>query len=236
MKTSHSRRTLFAAALALGVCFLPAVQAQNKIVVRVSTSAVPDDWHGKMWTVMKDELERTAPGQFDVQINLNATLFKQGTEPAAMARGNLELASISAFDIAKLAPEFSIFTAGYIVRDPDHQQKVFNGAIGQELFNFRAGPYDFSCATCHGQDGLRIRTQDLPNLTKPAEAIRAFQGWPGYRMTNGRVLSLQWRMNDCFRQQRFPEPKYLSDAISAIMMYQAVNANGIVYGGPGIKR
>jgi hypothetical protein len=25
------------------------------------------------------------------QINLNASLFKQGTEPAAMARGNLEL-------------------------------------------------------------------------------------------------------------------------------------------------
>jgi len=31
------------------------------------------------------------PGEFDAQINLNASLFKQGTEPAAMARGNLEL-------------------------------------------------------------------------------------------------------------------------------------------------
>ncbi|TAF73147.1 MAG: DctP family TRAP transporter solute-binding subunit, partial [Curvibacter sp.] len=79
-------------------------------------------------------LEKTAPGEFDVQINLNATLFKQGTEPAAMARGNLELSSISAFDIAKLVPEFSIFTAGYVVRDPDQQQKIFNGPIGAELF------------------------------------------------------------------------------------------------------
>jgi tripartite ATP-independent transporter DctP family solute receptor len=51
-----------------------------------------------------------------------------------MARGNLELSSISAFDIAKLVPEFSIFTAGYVVRDPEQQQKIFNGPIGAELF------------------------------------------------------------------------------------------------------
>jgi hypothetical protein len=40
-------------------------------------------------------LDKSAPGEFDVQINLNASLFKQGTEPAAMARGNLELSSPS---------------------------------------------------------------------------------------------------------------------------------------------
>ena len=139
MKTSLSstlRRTLLAAASAtvLMGALLPAAQAQNKMVLRVSTPAVPDDWHAKMWTVFKENLEKSAPGEFDVQINLNASLFKQGTEPAAMARGNLELSSISAFDIAKLVPEFSIFTAGYIVRDPDHQQKVFSGPIGTEMF------------------------------------------------------------------------------------------------------
>ena len=134
MTTSHlNRRTLLGAAAALGASALPAL-AQTKTVLRISTPAVPDDWHAKMWTVFKEQLEKTAPGEFDVQINLNATLFKQGTEPAAMARGNLELSSISAFDIAKLVPEFSIFTAGYVVRDPEQQQKIFNGPIGAELF------------------------------------------------------------------------------------------------------
>jgi len=100
MKTSLSstlRRTLLAAASAtlLMGALLPAAQAQNKMVLRVSTPAVPDDWHAKMWTVFKDNLEKSAPGEFDVQINLNASLFKQGAEPAAMARGNLELASTS---------------------------------------------------------------------------------------------------------------------------------------------
>lgn len=108
---------------------------------------------------------------------------------------------------------------------------------GREIFHYRAGPYDFSCATCHGEDGKRIRTQQLPNLTKPgAEAMRGIQGWPAYRMTGGYLLTLQWRMNDCFRQQRFPEPKYGSDTISALLTYMTANANGQVYKGPGIKR
>ena len=108
--------------------------------------------------------------------------------------------------------------------------------VGREIFNFRAGPWDFSCASCHGESGKRIRTQDLPNLTSKEEAIRAFQGWPGYRMTGGLMHTLQWRMNDCFRQQRFPEPGYASETIADLLTYMGVDANGHVYKGPGIKR
>jgi sulfur-oxidizing protein SoxA len=108
--------------------------------------------------------------------------------------------------------------------------------IGREIFNFRAGAWDFSCASCHSEDGKRIRTQELPNLTSKEQAIRAFQGWPGYRMTGGLMHTLQWRMNDCFRQQRFPEPGYVSETISDLLTYMGVNANGHVYKGPGIKR
>lgn len=114
------------------------------------------------------------------------------------------------------------------------EREAFN--VGQEIFNYRAGPWDFSCDTCHGEDGLRIRTQDLPNLTSKKQAIAAFQSWPGYRMTGGLMHSLQWRLNDCFRQQRFPEPEYVSETISDLMTYLGVNANGNVYKGPGIKR
>jgi tripartite ATP-independent transporter DctP family solute receptor len=130
------RRRIIAAAGATAALTiaLPVARAQEKVQLRISTPAVPDDWHAKMWTVLKDELEKSAPGQFDVQINLSGTLFKQGAETAAMARGNLELASPSVFDFAKLVPEFSIFTAGYVLRDPDHQQKVYNGPVGLELY------------------------------------------------------------------------------------------------------
>ena len=148
--SSHfTRRTLLCAAATLTAAALPAF-ALTKTVLRISTPAVPDAWHAKMWTVFKDSLEKSAPGEFDVQINLNASLFKQGAEPTAMARGNLELTSMSAADIAKLVPEFSVFTAGYMLRDPAHQQKVFNGPIGTELFKSVSDKMDVTVlSTCY---------------------------------------------------------------------------------------
>jgi tripartite ATP-independent transporter DctP family solute receptor len=130
-----SRRAVLGAATALGlVVGWQSANAADPIKLRISTPAVDSDWHAKMLPVFKQELEKSAPGQFDVEIHLNGTLFKQGTEPAAMQRGNLEMAMISAFDIAKQVPEWSIFTAGYLIRDPEHQVKVFDGDIGKEMY------------------------------------------------------------------------------------------------------
>ena len=75
--TSTLRRGLLAAsvsALALGSMLGVSTQAlaQAKIPMRISTPAVPDDWHAKMWTVFKDALDKSSPNQFDTQINLNA--------------------------------------------------------------------------------------------------------------------------------------------------------------------
>lgn len=108
--------------------------------------------------------------------------------------------------------------------------------IGKEVAAYRAGPYDFACETCHGEDGKRIRMQNLPNLTTKNGAARTVLGWPGYRMTGNVMLTHQWRMNDCFRQQRFPEPKYASDTITSLLTFMTGNANGVTYKGPGIKR
>jgi tripartite ATP-independent transporter DctP family solute receptor len=134
MRTLISRRCLLGAAALSMTLALSAAEAADPIQLRISSPAVDTDWHAKMLTVFKDKLEELAPGQFAVEIHLNGTLFKQGTEPAAMQRGNLEMAMISAFDIAKQIPEWSIFTAGYLIRDPGHQAKVFGGDIGQEMY------------------------------------------------------------------------------------------------------
>jgi TRAP-type transport system periplasmic protein len=166
--TNFSRRAAMVAGAALAAAALPAL-AQTKQLLRISTPAVPDDWHAKMWTVLKDELDKTAPGQFDTQINLNASLFKQGTEPAAMARGNLEMSSISAFDIAKLVPEFSIFTAGYIIRDPDHLMKVFNGPIGDELFKMVSEKMDITILSPIYLGTRQLNLRDLKNVKTPAD-------------------------------------------------------------------
>jgi sulfur-oxidizing protein SoxA len=85
-------------------------------------------------------------------------------------------------------------------------------------------------------DGQRIRLQELPNLTNPAQARAAYTTWPAYRVSQGEVRTMQHRLNDCFRQQRFPVPDYASDTITALTMYLAKNADGGVYAGPALKR
>lgn len=134
MLASLSRRLFMGTVAAAAIAGLTPAIAADPIKLRISTPAVEADWHAKMLPVFKEELEKAAPGQFDVEVHLNGTLFKQGTEPAAMQRGNLEMAMISAFDIAKQIPEWSIFTAGYLLRDPEHQTKVFESDIGKEMY------------------------------------------------------------------------------------------------------
>jgi tripartite ATP-independent transporter DctP family solute receptor len=67
------------------------------------------------------------------QPHYNGTLFKQGTELEAIARGNLEMSIASAQELAQLIPGWSIFTAGYLLRDADHQKKVFQSNIMDDL-------------------------------------------------------------------------------------------------------
>jgi L-cysteine S-thiosulfotransferase len=108
--------------------------------------------------------------------------------------------------------------------------------LGGKMFVYRGGTHDFSCLTCHGEDGKRIRLQDLPNLTTIEGAQKAYSTWPAYRVSQGEVRTFQWRLFDCFRQQRFPELLYGSDAAIALTMYLARNANGAPFAAPAIKR
>lgn len=108
--------------------------------------------------------------------------------------------------------------------------------LGKRAFFFRGGPMDFSCASCHGENDKRIRLQDLPNLTKnPGDGI-GFAAWPAYRVSNGQMWSMQLRLNDCYRQQRFPYPGFGSDLTVALGVYMGVNAKGAESIAPAIKR
>jgi len=108
--------------------------------------------------------------------------------------------------------------------------------VGKRVFFFRGGPYDFSCASCHGEAGKRIRLQDLPDLTKnPGDGV-GFAAWPAYRVSSGELWSMQRRLYDCYRQQRFPAPGFASDATIALGVYMGVNAKGAESIAPSIKR
>jgi tripartite ATP-independent transporter DctP family solute receptor len=77
-------------------------------------------------------IEKFAPavkGFANFEPHWNGALFKQGTELEAISRGNLEMSIASAQELSVFFPEFSIFTAGYLHRDAEHQKKVFNADL-----------------------------------------------------------------------------------------------------------
>ncbi len=118
----------------------------------------------------------------------------------------------------------------------DHPQEKASFERGKQIFFFRGGPYDFACASCHSVNGQRIRLQDLPNLTNAEAARAAYTSWPAYRVSQGALRTMQWRLNDCFRQQRMPYLKYGSQASIDLTVFLAVNANGGKMAAPGLKR
>lgn len=108
--------------------------------------------------------------------------------------------------------------------------------LGRKLFFHRAGAWDFSCASCHGEEGKRIRMQDLPVLYKPEAARPVVATWPAYRVSNSQFKTMQWRLNDCYRQMRMPEPVFASETTVALNLFLTATGKGGIYRGPGTKR
>jgi len=117
-----------------------------------------------------------------------------------------------------------------------HAQEKTMFEVGKRLFFARGGSHDFACASCHGEDNKRIRLQDLPNLTKQPGAGAGFGAWPAYRVSSGELWGMQRRLNDCYRQQRFPYPGFGSDATIALGVYMGVNGKGGESIAPALKR
>ncbi len=128
MTLSFVRRDLMAAAAAFaligGVAF--AASAQEKIQLRLSSVNSETDQRA----IALEEKFGPAVADFaSFEPHWNGTLFAQGTELEAIARGNLEMSITSAQELAVFFPEFSIFTAGYILQDAEHQVAVFNDPL-----------------------------------------------------------------------------------------------------------
>jgi sulfur-oxidizing protein SoxA len=118
----------------------------------------------------------------------------------------------------------------------DHPKEQEMVAVGEMLFYRRQGPWDFSCATCHGDNGKRIRLQELPNFDVPQQAQAVLGSWPAYRVSQESLRTLQHRLYDCFWQMRLPAVDYASDVTIALTAYLTKKAEGGLIQVPSIKR
>jgi len=118
----------------------------------------------------------------------------------------------------------------------EHPKEKEAYALGEATFFRRAGPFDFSCATCHSNEGARIRLQELANLRKREQAIGAVATWPAYRTSHETVRTMQHRMFDCFWQMRMPDMGHGSEISVALITFLTKNAEGGEVVAPAIKR
>jgi sulfur-oxidizing protein SoxA len=161
----------------------------------------------------------------------------QGIDRAQAGRAPYSGAGQKQTDLEALVAFVVEESRGMTINLPQsHPKEIAAAQRGEKIFFYRAGPYDFSCASCHGEDGKRIRLQDLPNLMKTEPAQRAFATWPAYRVSQGAMRTMQWRIYDCFRQQRFPELDYISPASIDLITFLGVRAQGGKMDSPAIKR
>ena len=70
---------------------------------------------------------------YKVELFLNSTLFKQGTELVALQRDNLEMGNIAPQDFSKQVPAWSILTSAYLFRDANHLNAFFASDLGTQM-------------------------------------------------------------------------------------------------------
>ncbi|MES2666148.1 MAG: TRAP transporter substrate-binding protein DctP [Pseudomonadota bacterium] len=131
MTFTITRRVLLSAVAASAMILgAGAAVAQDKIRLRLSSVNTETDSRAI------GLIEKFGPGVAEFasfEPHWNGTLFKQGTELEAIARGNLDMSIASAQEFSSFFPEFTILTAGYVHQSAEHQIAVFKDPIMDPL-------------------------------------------------------------------------------------------------------
>lgn len=106
---------------------------------------------------------------------------------------------------------------------------------GEAMFYRRSSRLDFSCNTCHGETGKRIRASVLPNMNNPKEWTKAVS-WPAQRVGKSSIRSPYQRVRGCYWQMRKGKINRRSDAAIAIMSFWKDAARGEPAILPDLKR
>lgn len=178
MRFQITRRALLAATAALAVTSSAAF-AQDRLTLRLSAVNSETDQRAVAMT----EVFGPAVADFaDFQPHWNSTLFAQGSELEAIASGDLEMSITSAQELATFFPEWSIFAAGYVLQDAEHQVAVFNDPLMEP---FRQQVEDelgvlLLAPMYLGRRHVNLRqTQDQLNVQTPADLAGVNLRMPG---------------------------------------------------------
>jgi len=100
---------------------------------------------------------------------------------------------------------------------------------GKKLYEeTRAGQLDMACASCHAlYPGLKLRAQVLSQGQS--------NGFPLYRLADGKVIGVQTRINQCYDQFRAVGYPFGSEENTMLELYMHARGNGLKIETPAVR-
>ncbi len=164
-----TRRNVMAGAIATAAMGLAGRGgAQTPVQIRISTAAPPSDFLTKALEELKSDIDQAAVG-LNVSVHPASTLFKQGTEVPALQRGNLEMSTMTSFEVAQQVPELGYFNRAYLLRDYDQLRRVFDGPIGEDFRKTVADKMGIAIVATHYLGTRQVNLRQKRDVKGPAD-------------------------------------------------------------------
>ncbi|WP_137921174.1 TRAP transporter substrate-binding protein DctP [Hydrogenophaga sp. 2FB] len=124
-----NRRSALRAGASLAAAVALPAWAQAQPNLRFAAVFSDKDIRADMMKMLAKDVEK----DFKIEVFLNSTLFRQGTELVALQRDNLEMGNIAPQDISKQIPAWSLLTSAYLFRDANHLTAFFASDMGAQM-------------------------------------------------------------------------------------------------------
>jgi tripartite ATP-independent transporter DctP family solute receptor len=155
--------TRLAAALACGLAFAVAAQAQT--TMKISISVAQNSHQGVAIDTFAREVERRTGGRYKVQAFYSGALGGERESIEAVQLGTQELTFSSTGPVPNFVPEARILDIPFLFRDKAHARAVLDGPIGQDMLK-AFEPKGFK-ALAWAENGVRHMTNSKRAVNSP---------------------------------------------------------------------
>jgi TRAP-type C4-dicarboxylate transport system substrate-binding protein len=86
-----------------------------------------------------------------------------------LQRGNLEMSTMTTFEVAQQIPQLGLFNRGYLFKDYPHMRRVFDGPIGDEYRAIVSDKMGIEILATHYLGTRQVSLRTKRNVTTPAD-------------------------------------------------------------------
>jgi tripartite ATP-independent transporter DctP family solute receptor len=151
----------------LGFCATAALAKPVVLKFGWTTVDSPTDPYALTGNMFKKNLEKVAPGQFNVQLFPNRQLGDEKEMVEGLSFGTLDAAVITNAVIAQIAPAFQLNDMPFLYANEEIAHKVLDGSIGKELMKKLAAKNIIGFGFTEG--GYRLMINNVRPIYTPAD-------------------------------------------------------------------